>query len=229
MKRTMLFTLLVIGVMMTQNAISQVEFGAKAGASFSDISVDGLNFGGDFLEPQMIASPVAGIYSEIPLGSGFYFTPELNYTQKGFKVQESTNVNVFNLPVPIGAEAITRFHYIEMPLSLKYKFGNGAVQPYVKAGATMGYAVAGTVTTRVNSIIDIKVAEIDVDPQGDLYNAFELGGVAGAGLEIPTANGKFFMEASYSHGFTDILDEPVIDLRVRNTAVGVGIGYALRF
>lgn len=229
MKRTMLFGLLVIGVMMTQTAMSQVEFGAKAGASFSDISVDGLNFGGEFLDPQMIASPVAGLYSEIPLGNGFYFTPEINYTQKGFKVQEGTTVNVFEIPVPVGAEAITRFHYIEMPLSLKYKFGNGPVQPYIKAGATMGYAVAGKMTTRINSIIDIKVAEIDLDPQGEMYNAFELGGVAGAGLEIPTASGKFFVEASYSHGFTDVLDEPVIDLRVRNTAVGVGIGYALRF
>lgn len=229
MKHKIFYALLVIGVLMTQSAIGQMEFGAKAGASFSDMTVNGLNFGNDFLEPRMIASPSAGLYGELPLGSGFYFAPELMYTQKGFRVEEATTFNVFNLPLPIGAEAITRLHYIDMPLMLKYKFGEGSVQPYLKAGPTLGYAVSGTVTTRINSIIDIKVAEIDLNPQGELYNAFEIGGMVGAGIEIPTASGKFFVDASFSHGFTDVLDEPVIDLRVKNRAIGVGIGYAFRF
>ena len=229
MKRMLQFALLVIGALMTHTALSQVEFGAKAGATFSDMTVDGLNFGTNFLEPKMIAGLATGVYSEIPLGSGFYFAPELNYAQKGFKVQESTTMNVFGFAMPFGAEATTRFHYIDMPMILKYKLSQGSVQPYIKAGPTFGYAVSGTVTTRINSIIDIKVAEINLNPQGDLYNAFEIGGVIGAGIEIPTASGKFFVDASFSHGFSDVLDEPVIDLRVRNRAVGIGIGYALRF
>ncbi len=229
MKRMMQLALLVTGVLMTQTAKSQMEIGVKAGATFSDMTVDGLNFGTNFLEPQMIAGLSAGIYSELPIGSGFYFAPELNYAQKGFKVQESTSLDVFGLTLPIGAEATTRFHYIDMPLILKYKLSEGSVQPYIKAGPTIGYALSGTVTTRLNSFIDIKIAEIDLNPQGDLYNAFEIGGVVGAGLEFPTANGKFNIDASFSHGFTDVLDEPVIDLRVRNRAFGVGIGYSLRF
>ena len=229
MKRLTHFVLLVAGVFMTQSTFGQVEFGAKAGASFSDMTVKGLNLGMDLFEPQMIISPSAGLYSEMPLGNGFYFAPELNYTQKGFRVQESTNVNVFGVALPIGVEATTRFHYIDMPLTLKYKFGQGSVQGYVRAGPTVGYAVSGVVTTRLNSIIDIKVAETDLDPQGELYNAFEIGGVVGAGFEIPTASGKFFIDAGFSHGFTDVLNEPIIDLRVNNRAISVGIGYALRF
>ena len=62
-----------------------------------------------------------------------------------------------------------------------------------------------------------------------MYNALEFGGVVGAGFEIPTANGKFFVDASYSQGFTDIFNVPVVDLRVKNRAIGIGIGYALTF
>ena len=214
---------------MTQSTYSQIEVGAKAGATFSDMHVNGLDLGTDLFDPKMIISPTAGLYSEIPIGNGFYFNPELNYMQKGFRVKESTSFDVFGLNLPVGLEAVTRFHYIDMPLALKYKFGNAKVQGYLKAGATLGYAVSGSVTTRINSIIDIKVAEIDLDPQGELYNASEIGGTIGAGIEIPTASGKFFIDASLSHGFTDILNEPVVDLRVNNRAVGVGIGYALKF
>lgn len=229
MKRIIILSLLVSGAMLSTQTFSQAEFGVHAGITFSDVSVDGLNLGIGLFEPEMIASPMAGVYAEFPLGNGFYVNTELNYTQKGFKVQESMDLDVFGLAIPIGAEVITRFNYLDLPLMLKYKFGQGAVQGYVKAGPSVGYAMSGSVTTRINSIIDIKVAEIDINPQGNLYNDWEIGGVVGAGVEIPTSSGKFFADVSYSHGFTDILNEPVIDLRVRNRAVGVGIGYAFRF
>jgi len=229
MKRKLQLSLVAIGLLMAQLSISQTEVGAKAGATFSDITTKGLNLGKGFLEPQMIAGPTAGLYAEVPLGHGFYFAPELNYSQKGFKVQESMDLDVFGLTLPIGAEAITRLDYIDMPLTLKYKFGGDRLQAYVKAGPTLGYAVSGHVTTRINSIIDIRIAETNLNTQGDLYNAFELGGLVGAGLEVPTASGKFFVDASFSQGFSDILNEPVVDLRVHNRAFGLGIGYAIRF
>jgi hypothetical protein len=229
MKHNIQYPLIVAGLFLAQITFAQVEFGAKAGASFADVSADGINFGNGFLDPHKIVGVTAGLYSEIGMGSGFYFAPELRYAQKGFSVRESTELKVFGLQVPIGAEAVTRMHYIDMPLAIKYKFGEGAVQGYLKAGPTLGYAVAGSVTTRINSIIDIKVAEINLDPQGEMYNAFEVGGLVGAGVEIPTASGRFLIDASYSHGFSNIFDVPVVDLRVKNRAFGIGVGYALRF
>jgi hypothetical protein len=229
MKRNMHYLLIAAGLFLAQISFAQVEIGAKAGVSFADVRADGINFGNNFLDPRTIAGVTAGLYSEIPMGSGFYFAPEVRYAQKGFSVRESMDLHVFGLDVPIGAEAVTRMHYIDVPLALKYRIGEGAVQGYLKAGPTLGYAVGGSVTTRINSIIDIKVAEIDIDPQGEMYNAFEVGGMVGAGLEIPTARGKFFVDASYTHGLTNIFDVPVVDLRVKNKAFGVGIGYALNF
>lgn len=229
MKRMMHITLIASAALMSQLVYAQTEFGARAGVSFSDVATDGLNFGNGFLDPTMIAGVNAGFYSETVLGSGFYFSPELNYAQKGFRVQESESMQVFGLNVPIGAEAVTRLHYIDMPLQLKYRFGSGTVRGYVKAGPTFSYAMDGTITTRINSIIDIKIAEIDIDPGDEMYNAFEVGGVVGAGFEIPTQQGRFFVDASFSHGLTDIFEVPVVDLRVKNRAFGVGLGYALRF
>jgi len=229
MKHKMHYTLMCAGLMLAHCAWAQVEFGVKAGVSFSDVSANGVNFGNGFLDPHLITGVNAGFYGEVPMGSGFYFAPDVRYAQKGFSVHESTQMNVFGLNVPIGAEAVTRMHYIDMPLAVKYRFGSGAVKGYIKAGPTMGYAVAGSGTTRINSIVDIKVAEINLDPQGSLYNAFEVGGLVGAGFEIPTAQGRFFVDASYTHGLTNIFDVPVVDLRVKNRAFGLGIGYALKF
>jgi hypothetical protein len=229
MKHVMQLSMIVGAMLMTQLTSGQATFGANAGVSFADVTVNGLNLGMGFLEPRMIVAPKAGVYAEFPLGNGLVFAPELDYTQKGFRVKESTNVDVFGLNVPIGAEAITRLDYLDMPLLLKYQFGTGRVRGYLKAGPTLGYAVDGKVTTRLNSVIDIKIAEIPLNTQGTLYNAFEVGGLVGAGIEVPTVSGKFFVDASFSQGFSDIMNEPVIDLRVKNRALGVGIGYSVRF
>lgn len=215
--------------LMSHLAMGQIEVGVKTGATIADITTDGFNLNSDFLEPQSIVGLHAGVFAGVPLGSGFSFMPGVNYAQKGFRVRESIDLDVFGFALPIGAEAITRMHYLEMPLNLKYGFGQGNISGYVRAGPVLGYAMSGTVTARINSIVDIKVAEIDVDPGGSLYNAWELGGVAGAGVEFHTRSGRFFLDASYSHGFTDILNEPVVDLRGYNRGFGIGVGYTYTF
>ncbi|MDX1408286.1 MAG: porin family protein [Saprospiraceae bacterium] len=205
------------------------EFGIKAGVQMSDIAVSGLDLGFNLLDPQMTPGVTAGLYAEIPMGGGMYFSPELNYTQKGFKVYEGIDVNVFGANVPIGAEAITKLHYLEVPLALKYKFGNGATNGYLKAGPTVGYALSGTVNTRINSFLDFNVARIPLDLQGDMYNTLEVGAMAGAGFEVRSGSGKFFADVTFQHGLTDLINEPVVDLRVKNQSIGLGVGYALHF
>jgi len=230
MKRFTLITIATLIGLAHFDAIAQkAEFGIKAGVQMSNISVNGLNLGLNFLEPQMSPGITAGVYAEMPVGKQTYFAPELNYVQKGFRVSEGVNVRVLGIPVPLGAEAITRLHYVEMPLLIKYKFGTPAVQGYVKAGPTLGYATSGTLITRVNSLIDFEVARVPLDLQGSLYNAFEVGAQAGIGAEFPAGKGKFFVDATFHHGLTDMLNEPVVDLRVKNRAVGLGVGYAMRF
>lgn len=221
---------LLTGLFSSHNLHAQKpEFGAKAGIQLSDISVSGLNLGLNLLDPKMTPGVTAGLYAEMPMGSHFFFAPEFNYTQKGFRVSESVNVDIFGATVPLGAEAITRLHYLEMPLMVKYAFGQGKTQGYLKAGPTVAYALEGNVTTRINSIVDFDVARIPVDLHGSLYNAFEVGARIGAGVEWHTNTGKFFVDASLQHGLTDLMNEPVLDLRVKNQALSLGVGYAVKF
>ena len=227
---TKLTLTLAIGIFSVSSAISQkAEFGIKGGLHLSDVSTSGLNLGLNFLEPKMTAGYSAGLYAEVPVGQGLYFAPELNYVQKGFRIAEGVNVDLMGLPIPLGAEVVTRLNYVEMPLALKYKFGTGPVAGYLKAGPTLGYATNGVAITRVNSIIDFNVARTPLNLQGSLYNAFEVGAQVGAGAEFRAGNGKFFVDATFSHGFTDMLNEPVIDLRVKNMGLGLGVGYAFAF
>ena len=222
-------TMLVL-TMLTLHVHAQTQVGVKAGVNFSDIAVSGLNLGEvDFLNAKPIAGITAGVYGEIPMGNGLYFSPELNYTEKGFRIAEGTNVNVFGLPVPIGAEALTRLRYVEAPLLLKYKFEGPKVDAYVQAGPAVGYAMSGDVKMRVNSIIDLNVAQFPLNLQGNLYNPWEVSAVAGAGAEFKTNSGKFFVDAKYSHGITQMLDDPVVDVRLRNKGLGMSVGYAFAF
>ena len=69
-----------------------------------------------------------GIVSEIGFNENFAFQPELNFTIKGFKLRESANINIYEMPLPLGVTAVSKFKYIEMPLLAKAKFGTGKAQ-----------------------------------------------------------------------------------------------------
>lgn len=201
--------------------------GIKAGANANNAASHGINLGLGLFEPKSIMGVSAGIYADVPLGGGFYFTPEVMYSQKGFRISEGIDLKIFEFPVPIGVEAVTRMNYLDAATNLKYKFGKGNVQGFLRAGPYMGYALSGKVLTRVNSIIDFNLATLPINPGGSLYDRTEFGATAGAGLEFNAGPGKIFTEVSYQHSFTDFTDVPVVDVGLKNKSIGFSVGFAI--
>lgn len=230
MKTRMITFGILMNLFFAQMAMAQVEFGAKAGVQFNDMSIKGIGLLENFIpEPQMTPGLTASIYSSIPLGAHVQFVPSIGYARKGFKVQESMNVDLFGFDLPIGATATTRLDYLELPALLKFHTGAGNAKFYVTGGPYVAYAVHGDVKATLNSIIDIKLGTFPFNVEGALYNPWEFGVKGGAGVEVATGSGSFFAEAMYTQGLTDVLDEPVVDIRMKNFGVGVSVGYALHF
>ncbi len=203
---------------------AQVSLGLRGGYQMADINAtDGL----DALAPDFRAIDAfsIGAVLEVPLGYGFNFQPELAYTRKGFSIQESTAIDLFNIPIPVGVEAISRFDYLEAPLLMKYKFGDGRVNAYLAAGPTFGYAIDGQLITRANALVDIKLLDTDIDLDAINYERFEVGAALGGGVSFYTPFGQLFVDARYNHGFTQVYDIPVLDERARNRSFGVNVGF----
>lgn len=211
-------------VLISFSAQAQVSLGIRGGYQMAGIkATDGL----DALAPDFkkIDAFSIGAVMEMPLGYGFHFQPELAYSRKGFSIQESTALDLFNIPIPVGVEAISRFDYLETPLLMKYKFGDGRVNAYIAAGPTFGYALDGQLITRANALLDIKLIDTDIDLDAINYERFEVGAALGGGLSFQTPFGQLFVDARYNHGFTQVYDIPVVDERAKNRSIGINVGF----
>src|SRR5690606_31075224 len=125
--------------------------------------------------------------------------------------------------------ANTRLNYVEIPALIKYSVGNDKASAYVTAGPSVSYLMSGHIQTKARMLIDINIARIDLDVEDDLYNRLDYGGVVGIGGGVKAGQGKLFMDVRYQHSINDVLNEPIIDTKIRNYGFSAGIGYAYQF
>ncbi len=226
MQTTMKTTAFALFMLFTLAAQAQkISLGLKGGAQQANVAapdfIEDASFIPDF---KPITTANFGVVSEIELHPNFAIQPELSYVMKGFKVHENFDVDLFNVPLPMGVTAISKFHYLEMPVLAKAKFGNF----YLLAGPTFGYAMGGRLETRARALIEFDLfdTKIDLDEVG--YERWEIGGMAGAGVSVPVGNGgQIFLDARYSHGFTQAYDIPVVREKVQHKNFGLNVGFML--
>ena len=203
-----------------QNAV-----GGRLGATWNNAVSRDLNGTLDFTN---MSSFSVGAFYELGIDNNFFVQPEINFTEKGFRVEEGTNVNLFGVNLPIGASAVTVVRYLDMPVLAKYKFGNTeGVRAYVAAGPSLGYAMNGTLQTRARLLVDVKIADTPIDLTSTNYNRFELGGVVGAGVEIPVSFGKIQLDGRYTRSLMDVYELPVVGSRIRNQGFGFSVGFSI--
>lgn len=222
---TLVFTFLSIAIF-----AQTVSVGIKGGLNIANVGAPDIIETAEFIpEFRNIQTANFGLVSEIELHPNFAIQPELVFTTKGFKIREATNLDIFNVPLPLGVTATSKFNYIEMPLLAKAKFGTGPVQAYMVAGPTFGYATGGNLKTSANVLIELDLYETPIDLDNIGYERFEVGGMVGGGLAFDTGGGQLFLDARYNHGFTEVYDIPVVSEKVQNKGFGINAGYMIRF
>lgn len=225
--KAILFVLFLMESLTSQ--AQKISVGVKTGVQTVNVEVPGFVEDASFLPDfKDITTFNIGAVSEIELHRNFALQPELNYLQKGFQVEEGFDLDLFNIPLPVGVMAISKFHYLELPLLAKAKFGNEFANFYVLAGPTFGYAMAGNLKTRAKLLVEIDMYNTNIDLGNVGYQRWEVGGMAGAGISLNTkGGGQFFVDARYSHGFTQPYDIPLVHEKVRHKNIGVNVGFML--
>ncbi len=207
---------------------AQVSVGVKVGSNFADTRVNGL-IGNVAPEQTTFTGFTAGIVAEVPVIDNLSFRPELNYIQKGFTVAQTFDFDLLGIDMPIGAKARTRINYIEMPLLLKYSIGSEVAKAYVIAGPNIAYAANAQLRPVATLLIDFNLPRVNIDLSSDIYQRWEISGTLGAGGELKAGNGKIFADARYNLGFNNMLNNPIVDLRIKNQGINVSAGYAYTF
>lgn len=166
-------------------------------------------------------------YAELDFGNNFSIQAELGYTGRGFRYDLNEDVKIGDFEIPLGARADFRFNMLEMPVLFKAKSGQDAVRFYAQVGPYLGYNLSSKLTARTSGIINVKLFDMDIDLDAINYNRLEVGGVAGAGMEINTGIGRFFLDGRYQHGFTANADIPVVQETFRSRGFAVQAGFAV--
>lgn len=226
MKATNKILILALFSLFTWQATAQVSLGFRAGVQLADVQASGIT---NSLRPntQAIWGPNLALLTEIGLSPNFAIQTEFNYLTRGFEIREGVDLELFGANIPLGATVTTRINYLDLPILAKYKFGGEKVGAYLIAGPVFGYALNGRLETRANFLVDIPIYDTDINLNNDNINRFEVGGSLGAGLSFNTSVGKFFIDARYTQGFTQMDQISFLDLNLRNKGFGISAGYSI--
>lgn len=218
----------VSAILMSLSTIVSAQFytGIRVGGNLNNVSLPSIV---DLVAPniQYLPGVNVGLTAEYAVNEHFSVISEANYQEKGFRILENMDVNLFKLDVPLGVRVDTRVRYVDVPLMAKYAFGKGGVKAYVAAGPQMSYALNGRIKTRADFLFDFNVTNIPINFSSVNYRRFDVAGVVAAGVDIPAGTGKIFFDVRYSQGLSDSFKLPVVDLNIKNHGFGFGVGYKM--
>lgn len=217
-------TIVALLVAFYATSFAQVSIGLRGGLNLANIyTTNGLdNLTSDF---KYISGPTIAGVLEYSVNDNFALQTELAYTRKGFQTNVGTDINLFNVPLPVGVTAESRFSYLELPVLAKVKFGNEIVKGYVMAGPSVGYATNGRLITRANALLEFKISDTDLNLDAINYERFEVGATVGAGVAFNTPVGQLFADARYNRGFTELYNIPIVEEKIRNQGLAFNVGF----
>lgn len=215
----------ILFIFAAQAAFAQnIEIGAKGSLNFSNVSKFDLADAiiGDF---NLLSSGGGAIFAEIPLDKNFSFRPEVGYARRGAKLNGLGLGDSFTNWIPnfikSSVDARLFLDYVEVPLNIKYKFGeSGSSNGYVFGGPVLSFLVDEGVRASFFGLGRLNI------PLPLNYNKFEFGGQIGAGYQFPISNNvKAFVEGRYQHGFTNIVQKVgILQMPTKNQNFGISAG-----
>ena len=227
MKNSMKVILAIVGLSLTISLDAQIQIGTKASVLYSTASINGIS--DNVLDKSLQDAFDVSIFASITVAPNFYIQPEISYNKKGFEVGQSVDLNLFNIDLPLGVAAVTEIDYLQVPILGRLQFENEKGGAYFLAGPSVALATKGQLRTKVSSIIDINLTRTDLDLSNSNYNRFEFAGVLGTGAFINIGSAKAFAEFKYHHGLSNLLDDPIVNIEIKNRAFGIGAGVQIGF
>lgn len=165
--------------------------GFKAGLNLANISGD------DAEGSSTLMGFAFGGFMTYNFSPNMAIQPEILYTMKGFSVDA------------IIMEIDTKFNYLEIPVLLKFTFGENSTKPFFMVGPAFSILMSADVEG-----LDVK----------DALKSTDLGIVAGAGAGFPMGSGTMSVEGRYTMGMSSV-DDTGLDIDWKNSVISVMVGY----
>lgn len=175
-----------------------MAFGIRGGLNLAKFHGDDANF--EAVSPKNRTGFCGGAFVAFRLAESFFIQPEVLYTQKGARYEES------------GEELTVALDYVEVPLLFKARFGSGGARPSLFAGPSAAF--------KIRSQLEFDGEKEEVEE----VKGTEFGIVAGAGLDLAAGSGAFVIDARYTWGLTTVLDSSE-SADVKNGVWSFSIGY----
>lgn len=206
-----LITIAVLMSLAPTAALAQdITWGGKIGLNMSNLNT---NVDVDFKSKICYT---AGVFVTIGLMNALTFQPELLYSNKGAKYEETFEGQIFKIAVIL--------NYLEMPLLFKYNFGmmgDSQWMPNVYAGPYAAYRLNGKFKVKYDGQTETE------DIESDEMNTMDYGLVLGAGLDVPAGGGKISLDLRYSLGLANTAkNEPGQNEKTRNRVLQAMVGYS---
>jgi hypothetical protein len=223
-----ILAMVILTITFSLNLNAQWTFNPSAGIQINDTKVNGA---GNFING--IPQSMIGLY--VNLGSDYWISESLalstgiGYNQKGFGLREGFDLNLFGLDIPLGVKANTKLHYMSVPLMGKVKLGNTNTRFIITGGAEVGYAVSAEIQPKATLLIDFNLPKQKINLDNNIYNRWDVSAKAGIGIEQQLGQGALSFNAAYMHSLTNVLDNPIIDVRIKPYSLQLGFGYTYNF
>lgn len=217
-------------LLISATATAQVNLGLRASYGFSDLRTDSEL---DAVSDQFsnASSLSFGLIAELPVSDLFSVRSGLEVNRRGTTLALGEDATIFGATVPFGAEAKTRFTYIDVPVLAQINIPTGsAIQPYVFAGPTFGYATTGNVRTTATAIVTFNLMTTDVDLDAINYERFHVAAMGGLGVRAALGEQlTVFAEGRFEQSLSQPYDVPLLDARTgfKGTQFGAGFMFAL--
>jgi hypothetical protein len=211
--------ILIMALFLTVGAMCQINLALQVGANMATAKLSYVD-GNETIDQDNKSKVgfVGGLVAEIPITSSINFRPELNYSMKGYKWDESGTFGEYKEDVTM--------NYIELPLNFTYNVPAGNHTVFFGLGPVIGLGLSGKVEANyagTEENADIKFDGEENPPAGDNdwhLNALDFGADILAGFKL--SNGAF-ISAGYTLGFSNI--HPEGNTEWKNRAFGIKIGY----
>ena len=195
--------ILAIGLFVATAASAQdrIKFGVKAGLNLSDIiKGDGNNN----FDTKVKAGFNAGVTAEIPLIAGLAFTPEVLYSQKGYKLTSSFG------------EFTQTTNFIDVPILASFRLGSSF---NIVAGPQVSFLLS-TKNKFENGFGSVEQTNVEND--SDRFKKSQVGGVIGFRYDV---NDKFDIHGRYALDFQKNNENGTTTTpEYRNQVFSVGVG-----
>lgn len=219
--KKVLLVIIVANCSISFSASAQ-NFGAHVGGSFAKVTnsfnESGISYS---IGTDSKFGFAVGAFMELPLKKSFGFRPELNFSQKGFKLDFSDGVDRVQ-----GEET---YNYLELPLIFIYKLTAGSGQVLLGTGPYFGFGISGktksTVTVggqteTVNTSVKFDgKTEDEVNDDNTHLKALDAGLSFLGGYQLQ--NGLVFT-AGYGLGLSNLSPDSYLKLKNRNFTIKVG-------